>query len=134
MPARQPFTRLCQAAARGRCQDRADLHVHTTSSDGGYTPAEVVDLAIRSGLAGVAVTDHDTLDGIPAARAAAAGAPVEVIAGVEITAEYDGRELHLLGYFLRLDDAPLLSALARLRAHRAGRFWDMAERLRRCGL
>ncbi|HEV3261299.1 MAG TPA: PHP domain-containing protein [Gemmataceae bacterium] len=134
MPARQPFTALCQAVARGPCHGRADLHVHTTASDGDYAPAEVVDLAGRSGLAGVAVTDHDTLDGIPPARAAAAGLPLEVIAGVEITAEYQGRDLHMLGYFIRLDDGPLLAALARLGEHRAGRFWDMAERLRRCGL
>jgi predicted metal-dependent phosphoesterase TrpH len=134
MPARQPFTALCQTLSHGRPAGRADLHVHTTHSDGTYTPAQVVELARRSGLAAVAVTDHDTLDGVPPARAAATGSGVEVVSGVEISAEYRDRELHLLGYFVRLDDAPLLAALRRLREGRAVRFWDMVERLRDCGV
>src|SRR5437899_7983061 len=103
MPARQPFTALCHALAPGRPAGRADLHLHTTHSDGSYTPAEVVDLARRSGLAAIAVTDHDTTAGVAEARATALDG-LEVIAGVEITAEYQGRELHLLGYFVRGDD------------------------------
>src|SRR5581483_4026541 len=118
MPARQPFTALCQLAARGRHAGRADLHLHTTHSDGTYTPAQVVDLARRSGLAALAITDHDTLQGVPDARAAAAGSALEVIAGVEISAEYQDGELHLLGYFVRVDDVALRSALQRLRVHR----------------
>src|SRR5205807_6394943 len=106
MPARQPFTHLCQQLARPATTGRADLHLHTTHSDGTYTPAEVVDLARRSGLAAIAVTDHDTTCGVAAARAAA-GTGLEVIAGVEVTAEHDGREVHLLGYFVRPDDVPL---------------------------
>ncbi len=133
MPTRQPFTALCQALRRGRPVDRFDLHVHTTQSDGVYTAAEVVDLARRSGLAGVAVTDHDTLGGIGEARAAA-GPNLEVIAGVEITSEFAGRELHLLGYMFRPDDAALAAGLERLRVHRAGRFQEMVERLRACGV
>ena len=134
MPAQQPFTALCQAAGRTRHAGRADLHLHTTHSDGSYTPAEVVDLARRAGLSAVAVTDHDTLGGLPAARAAAAGCGVEVIAGVEITAEFRGREMHLLGYFVAPDDEPLNSALAMIRRHRAERFRAMVERLRQCGI
>jgi predicted metal-dependent phosphoesterase TrpH len=134
MPARQPFTQLCRAAARRPTVNRADLHVHTTASDGTYTPAQVVDLARRSGLAAVAITDHDTLGGVAAAQAAAAGFNLEVIPGVEISAEYQGKEFHLLGYFFRLDDGPLLAALERLRAERTERFWDMVERLKQCGV
>src|SRR5262245_23699542 len=133
MPARQPFTQLCQAAARPRSLGRADLHLHTTASDGTYTPAQIVDLAGRSGLAAVAITDHDTLDGIAPARRAA-GSRVEVIAGVEITAEHGGREIHLLAFFVRADNAALNAALGRLRAHRRDRFWDMVNRLRACGV
>src|SRR4051794_7162515 len=81
MPARQPFTHLCQQLARGRHAGRADLHLHTTCSDGLYSPAEVVDLARRSGLAAVAITDHDTTSGVAAARAVASG--LEVVAGAE---------------------------------------------------
>src|SRR5262249_26371827 len=106
MPAQQPFTRLCQTLARPRQWGRVDLHTHTVHSDGSYTPAEIVDLARRSGLPALAITDHDTLDGIAPARAAARDA-IEIVPGVEITARFRGRELHLLGYFFREDDTPL---------------------------
>src|SRR5262249_11039052 len=119
---------------RPRTSGRVDLHVHTTHSDGTYTPAQVVELAGRCGLAALAVTDHDTLAGVVPARAAAVGTGINIIAGVEITAEFLGRELHLLGYFVRLDDNALNGALQRLRDHRSSRFWDMVERLNRCGV
>lgn len=131
MPARQPFTRLCQTLAR---TGRADLHLHTTCSDGLYTPAQVVDLGRRCGLAALAITDHDTLAAFPAARAAAAGSGLEIIPGVEITSAYAGHELHLLAYFIDPDDGPLGQALAHIRRHRAARFQEMVERLRRQGV
>jgi predicted metal-dependent phosphoesterase TrpH len=133
MPARQPFTHLCQQLARGPHAGRADLHLHTTYSDGSYTPAEVVDLARRSGLAAIAITDHDTTGGVVPARAAA-GKALEVIAGVEITTEHRGRELHLLAYFIDLADEPLESALLAIRRGRVDRFRAMIERLRACGV
>src|SRR5947199_9829043 len=114
MPARQPFTSLCQLAARGRHAGRADLHLHTTHSDGTYTPAEVVELGRRSGLSTLAITDHDTLGGVGPARAAAEGSGVEVVPGVEITAEHRGRELHLLAYFVSTEDRALGGALERI--------------------
>jgi len=94
----------------------------------------LVDLARRTGLAAIAVTDHDTLEGVPAARAAAAGSGVEVIAGVEITASYAGREVHLLAYFLDGDGSALATALAELRHDRCERFLAMVERLRGRGV
>src|SRR5262249_27382262 len=133
MPRRQPFTALCQTVATLTARARADLHVHTTHSDGHYTPAQIVDLARRSGLAAVAITDHDTVSGVAEARAAAP-AGLEAIAGVEITSEYQGKELHLLGYFFRPDDEPLLAALKRLRHHRVERFYAMVDRLRATGI
>jgi predicted metal-dependent phosphoesterase TrpH len=133
MPAGQPFTSLCQQAARPRQAGRADLHVHTTASDGAYTPAQIVDLARRSGLAAVAITDHDTLEGIEPARRAG-GAGLEIVPGVEITAEHRGRELHLLGYFVRPDDEGLGQALAGLRQSRRERFRQMVERLTALGV
>src|SRR5258708_23530854 len=107
MPARQPFTALCQLASRSRLAGRADLHLHTTHSDGAYSPAQLVELARRAGLAAIAVTDHDAVGGVALARAASVGVGVEVVAGVEITAEFRGRELHLLGYFFNTHDGPL---------------------------
>jgi predicted metal-dependent phosphoesterase TrpH len=65
---------------------------------------------------------------------AAARAGLEVVPGVEISASHAGREFHLLGYFVRTDNGALVSALARLRDHRASRFWEMVGRLRRCGV
>lgn len=129
MPRRQPFTALCQLTARGLRHGRADLHVHTTASDGTYTPEEIISLARCLGLSAVAVTDHDTLAAVPCARRAAEGTGVEVISGVEITAEHKGREVHLLGYFVQLDHAELCAALAGVRHSRAERFVEMARRL-----
>jgi 3',5'-nucleoside bisphosphate phosphatase len=134
MPARQPFTQLCQQLSRPRFAGRADLHTHTTCSDGGYTPAQLVDLARRSGLSALAVTDHDTTDGLAPARHAAADGSVEIVSGVEITAEFRGKELHLLGYFFRPDHASLQDALARLRSDRVERFWEMVRRLEHLGI
>jgi predicted metal-dependent phosphoesterase TrpH len=134
MPARQPFTLLCQLASRPRLAGRADLHLHTTSSDGAYTPAQLVDLARRAGLAAIAVTDHDTLCGVEATRAGAAGTGLEVISGVEITTELGEQELHLLAYFVRPDSEPLSNALAQIRAHRIERFDEMVRRLEARGV
>jgi predicted metal-dependent phosphoesterase TrpH len=133
MPAGQPFTQLCEQA-RGRApRSVADLHVHSTASDGRYTPAQVVELAWRTGLAAVALTDHDTLAGYPAA-AASAPAGLEVIPAVELSADDGGREVHLLGYFVRPDEPGLTAALGRLARERAERFHDMLGRLRTCGV
>jgi predicted metal-dependent phosphoesterase TrpH len=124
---RSRYTNLGQqltALARPR---RADLHVHTTASDGLYTPSQVVALARESRLCAVAVTDHDTLAAIDPAVAAAREFPkpsVEVVPAVEITTSLDGRELHLLGYFIRLDHLELNAALDRLCAARRERFRD----------
>jgi predicted metal-dependent phosphoesterase TrpH len=134
MPVRQPFTALCQAAARNRVHGRADLHVHTTCSDGQYTPPQVVELARRCGLGAVAITDHDTVAGVAPAQEAAAGSSIEVVAGVEISGERDGKECHILGHFVQVSDPSLRAALERLRVGRAGRFQEMIERLEACGV
>jgi predicted metal-dependent phosphoesterase TrpH len=133
MPAGQPFTELCQTLARPCYIGRVDLHLHTTFSDGTYTPAEIVDLARRSGLSAIAITDHDTLAGIAPTRLAA-GTSLDVVSGVEITAEFRGRELHLLGYCFDLDNSALHGALKRLQADRALRFHEMIKRLHTLGV
>jgi predicted metal-dependent phosphoesterase TrpH len=133
MPAGQPFTQLCQSLARPRYFGRVDLHLHSTFSDGAYTPAEVVDLARRSGLSAIAITDHDTLAGVADARQSAPAA-LEIVSGVEITAEWQGREFHLLAYFIAPDHAPLNQALDYLRSERIGRFREMVRRLDSLGV
>ncbi len=112
----------------------ADLHVHTTHSDGACSPCEVVVAAARVGLSALAITDHDTTSALAVARPEARRWGVELIAGVELSCEHRGRELHLLGYFFREDDPSLSEALEHLRAGRARRLETMAARLRDLGL
>ena len=93
----------------------ADLHVHTTHSDGVCSPCEVVRGRREVGLSALAITDHDTLSALAVARPEAARLGVELIAGVELTAERDGREVHILGHFVRDDDPALVAAATGLR-------------------
>ncbi len=77
-----------------------DLHVHSTKSDGTLTPAQLVALAQEKGLAAFALTDHDTTDGIAEAMEAARDTQIEVIPGIELSTEYEGRDIHVVGLFL----------------------------------
>ena len=81
-----------------------DLHVHSNCSDGTLTPTEVVQLAYKTGLSAIALTDHDTVSGIAeakeAARQYATAAPLQVISGTEISAAYKNRDIHILGLFV----------------------------------
>ena len=107
--------------------------MHTVISDGAHAPEEVVAMARRAGLRVIAITDHDALDAIAPARAAAGG-DLEVIAGVEISCEGPQGEVHLLAYHIDIDNAPLGEALARSRHTRIGRAQAMLERLRALGI
>ncbi|MDZ7772112.1 MAG: PHP domain-containing protein [Balneolaceae bacterium] len=78
--------------------DKADLHIHTTASDGKSSPEEILALADRMKLACIAITDHDTLDGYREAKELSGDYEVELIPGIEITAGWEGRECHLLAY------------------------------------
>ncbi len=101
-----------------------DLHMHSTASDGAVAPRDVVVAAAAAGLAAVALTDHDTIDGVADARRAGAELGVEVIAGVELSAFEEERETHLLGLHL-LDLPAIEGALALFRSARRVR----AERI-----
>lgn len=108
---------------------RADLHLHTTCSDGAETPTEVVHRAVAGSLDLVSITDHDSAQGVAEARAAAAGTPVEVISGTELSSSLDGRELHILGYGLD-PEAPGIQAHAeRAWSRRRARMQAMLDRL-----
>lgn len=85
-----------------------DLHAHTTASDGTFTPEELVEYAAEKGLAAVAITDHDTVRGARHAAALQAKYGVEVVPGIEISAEYLGCGIHILGYFID-PDAPAMT-------------------------
>lgn len=77
-----------------------DLHMHSHFSDGNWSPEELVDEANKQGLATIALTDHDTTDGIARARTHAAKYNIEVIPGIEISTQWNGKDLHILGYFI----------------------------------
>lgn len=110
-----------------------DLHAHTSCSDGTLTPAEVVRLAIERGLSVVAVTDHDTIAGLAEAAAAAEGTDLEVVPGIEFSAEYEGSSLHVLAYWPDTGDDELRAELARLHDTRFRRGELMVEKLRALG-
>ncbi|MBX5475894.1 MAG: PHP domain-containing protein [Clostridia bacterium] len=118
------------APARGR----VDLHAHSTASDGRLRPAEVVRLAAEVGLAGVALTDHDTLDGVEEAREEALRLGIEFVPGVELSASYGDVEVHILGYFADPADERLAGLLREMREARRGRIRAMVERLQRMGV
>lgn len=107
----------------------ADLHLHTRFSDGTYSPEEVVRLAHRHGLQAVALTDHDTVEGCVRAAAACRQYGIEFVTGTELTAELDGNELHLLGYFIDINHSRLLNEIARFQAVRQKRICEMVARL-----
>ena len=100
---------------------RADLHVHSTASDGTLTPAQLVTRALGRGLTVLALTDHDSLEGLVQAHDAARGTTLRVIPGVEFSAAVGDRSVHLLGYFVDASNPPLQRLLARLREARARR-------------
>lgn len=91
-------------------KNACDLHTHSCFSDGTCTPAEIVDLAVRTGLSAVALTDHNTIAGLPDFLAAAESADVEAIAGVEISTGYHGKELHIVGLFVKPSDYDTVTA------------------------
>ncbi|MCZ6833846.1 MAG: PHP domain-containing protein [Acidobacteria bacterium] len=110
-----------------------DLHVHSTFSDGQHSPAAVMALAADAGLTAVALTDHDTTGGFGAAAAAASELGLRFIPGVEISSHSDGRDIHLLAWFVDPDHAGLRNALARLAAARERRLQAMLKALSLAG-
>jgi predicted metal-dependent phosphoesterase TrpH len=111
-----------------------DLHIHTTASDGAFTPSQLVDGAVARGLTAIAITDHDTTTGIDEALEAARGTALEVIPGVELSSESDSEEIHILGYYLDHRDGTLQKKLEVLCQARYRRARVMVERLAGFGM
>ena len=114
-----------------------DLHTHSTISDGTDSPAEVVALGAGAGLAALALTDHDTLDHLPEARAAADARGLRLVPGCEISCELDGRapgSMHLLVYFVDEAPGPLRDRMGGLQAGRVERNDQILESLRSHGI
>jgi 3',5'-nucleoside bisphosphate phosphatase len=113
--------------------DRADLHTHTTASDGLDQPPTLVERAAAIGLGAIAITDHDTVDAHLVLADAALGGPT-VIPGIEMSANVGTAEVHILGYFIDAASQSLADALSRLRAQRIRRIERFCERLTEIGL
>ncbi len=110
-----------------------DLHLHTTASDGRLAPAELVRRAVAAGITIMSVTDHDTVAGLPDAHKAAQAGGVRVVDGIEITAVQDGRDVHILGYFVDVNDERLAGFLQAQRLRRVERVQQIAARLATLG-
>lgn len=114
--------------------DRADLHTHTTASDGMNSPSDNVRLAKEAGLSAVAITDHDTVAGIPEALEAGQRYGIIVVPGVEISTSHEGRDIHILGFGIPHEDPVLLSRLISLRHVRNRRNEQILSRLADLGM
>ncbi len=114
---------------------RADLHLHTTASDGLLSPAEIVKLAASKGLDVIAITDHDTIDGIvPALQAGAAYPSLFIIPGVELSTDVPHGEVHVLGYYIDYNDGHFVQELQKMRDSRRNRAMKMVEKLGDMGM
>jgi predicted metal-dependent phosphoesterase TrpH len=112
----------------------ADLHLHTNFSDGTFTPEELVLYAQKAGLACIALTDHDTVEGCERAAAACAKVQMEFIPGAELTAEHEDTEVHVLGYFLDTKNPELLDKIAKFQSVRQSRIQEMCDALNKMGV
>ncbi len=112
----------------------ADLHTHSFFSDGTLSPAEVVRLAREAGLDAVALADHDTVAGLGEARSAAEAHGIELIPAIEMSCEHDGKEIHLLGYFIDCGNPALTAAIDTMRRNRIERIYAMTQRLKAMGV
>lgn len=113
---------------------RIDLHSHSTESDGVLAPATAVRTAAGDGVTVLALTDHDTMTGIPAARDAAAASGIELVPGVEVSCQWGSESVHLLGLFLDPEDRTLTSLFEEVSARRRKRIAETCQRLTDAGV
>nr|MCU0585693.1 PHP domain-containing protein [Desulfobacterales bacterium] len=116
-----------------------DLHIHSTASDGTFTPTEILAMAVRAGLGAIAITDHDSIAGSREALLEGVPPGLGFLTGVEISAEpppsYPGSgSIHILGYAIRLDDPELNRALEKLQEARKNRNPEIIRNLKRLGI
>ena len=114
--------------------EKVDLHVHSTASDGTLTPSGLVKEARKAGLSAFALTDHDTIDGIDEAVAAAKGKPVTVIPGIEYSTEYLGRDVHIVGLFIDYKAPAFVEYLSRFKQSRIDRNHKLCKNLQGAGI
>ncbi|MGN0408330.1 MAG: PHP domain-containing protein [Bacteroides sp.] len=112
-----------------------DLHVHSTYSDGTFTPAELIKNAQEIGLSAMALTDHDTTHGIDEAVTASEGTGIELIPGIELSCNYGGfKEIHIVGLYIDKDNSGFKTSICSARDSRDERNIEMAERFKSIGI
>jgi len=109
----------------------ADLHLHTVFSDGTYTPEELVKKSSSAGLGAIAVTDHDTVEGVEPALEAGKSVSLEILPGIELSTEYCGREVHILGYLIDYRSKKLNLKLQELKKNRVDRIYQIIAKLKK---
>jgi predicted metal-dependent phosphoesterase TrpH len=112
----------------------ADLHIHTTFSDGTQSPQKIVELAAKNGLTTIAITDHDVVAGIDPAVQRGSELNVTVIPGIELTTEALDTEIHILGYYIDHRDPQLLQTIGYIQQGRADRVAKICEKLKGLGV
>jgi len=115
-------------------EKQADLHIHTHYSDSTSSPEEVIEQAHQQGLSCIAITDHDTIDGIQPTVESARKYDIEVIAGVELSTESNGKDIHMLGYLFDYKNQELFDKLRVVQNTRIGRMEKMIEKLKEFGI
>lgn len=112
----------------------ADLHLHTIFSDGTYSPLELIAESKKAGLSTIAVVDHDTVEGIGETLEIAKTANIEVLSGLELSAEYDSTEIHILGYLIDYKNNGLMEKLETLKKNRIDRIYKIVDKLKDIGI
>ena len=112
----------------------ADLHMHTHFSDGTDSPQEVVEASVKAGLKCIAITDHDTIDGVKPVQEAAKNFDLEVIAGIELSTEANNNDVHILGYFIDVANKNLLAKIYEMQSSRLSRLTEVLEKLKKLGV
>lgn len=112
----------------------ADLHLHTLFSDGTYAPCELIQEAVKQDLSAIAVVDHDTIDGLEPVIEIAKSTTLEILPGIELTAEYKGLEIHILGYLINYKREDLRIKLDFLKKNRIERIYKIVDKLNDIGL
>ena len=110
-----------------------DLHTHTTESDGSFTPEELIAEAKRVGLSAIAITDHDSISGIKKAAPLANELGIELIPGVELSTDYNGKEVHVVGLYVDVEDDYFLGKIKEFKENRDSRNAIMVENLQKEG-
>lgn len=112
----------------------ADLHIHTYYSDSSLSPVEVIEKAVQENISCVAITDHDTVEGVAPTQQAAINHAVEVISGIELSSELNGQDVHILGYFIDCSSKALATKLGQIQSVRKERINQMIDKLKGYGV